>query len=283
MSRVESLIFEAGEKTHRDENFPVASYLISKKYRAPILAFYRFARAADDVADDVALTESQKVIQLNAFEDTLLGKSDATAEAFPLREEIAKHNLSPRHAQDLLIAFRQDANKQRYKNWDELMNYCAYSAAPVGRFVLDVHGESKNSWPASDALCAALQIINHLQDCKADYQRLKRIYIPQDVMSEYSLTEADLAADAASPALRQVIVMLAKKTKNLMRDSALAPHVKDLRLRVEVTVITSLANQLLELLIKRDPLSERVHLNKMQLVLTMFRAIFSVLFRRRNK
>ncbi len=89
----------------------------------------------------------------------------------------------PRHAQDLLHAFRQDVTKLRYANWDELIDYCSRSAMPVGRFVLDVHGESRDTWPASDALCAALQIINHLQDCAADYRTLDRVYIPLDALA----------------------------------------------------------------------------------------------------
>ena len=95
----------------------------------------------------------------------------------PLRAAIAERGLSPKHAQDLLTAFRMDASKHRYANWDELIHYCTYSANPVGRFVLDVHGESRATWPANDALCTVLQIINHLQDCGADYRRLEsRLY-----------------------------------------------------------------------------------------------------------
>ena len=171
-------VWDPGEKTHRDENFPVASHLVSKRHRAAILAFYRFARAADDVADDPALSESEKIRKLDRFEDTLLGRTGDIADALPLRAVIAERGLLPKHAQDLLTAFRMDAGKHRYADWDELIHYCSYSAMPVGRFVLDVHGESRALWPANDALCAALQIINHLQDCGADYRRLDRVYIP---------------------------------------------------------------------------------------------------------
>ena len=96
--------------------------------------------------------------------------------------------MSPRHAQDLLSAFRQDATKLRYANWDELIDYCSRSAMPVGRFVLDVHGEARETWPSSDALCAALQIINHLQDCGKDYRSLDRVYIPLDALSTSGAT-----------------------------------------------------------------------------------------------
>ena len=154
-------------KTHRDENFPVASLLVRAEHRRPILAFYEFARVADDVADHPSLTAAKKIELLDRMEADLLGEEspDANPQAAALRRALAERGLSPRHAQDLLRAFRLDAAKRRYKDWADLMSYCALSAMPVGRFVLDVHGESRSTWPASDAICAALQINNHLQDC----------------------------------------------------------------------------------------------------------------------
>ena len=97
-----------------------------------------------------------------------------------LRQALARARLTPQHALDLLEAFRRDVTKLRYADWDELMDYCRYSAMPVGRFVLDVHGEDRALWPANDALCAALQVINHLQDCAKDYRELDRVYLPLD-------------------------------------------------------------------------------------------------------
>ncbi|HVZ04450.1 squalene/phytoene synthase family protein, partial [Hyphomicrobium sp.] len=137
--------YKSGKSEH-DENFPVASRIIAPRYRAPILAFYRFARAADDAADNADLDPSSKLAILDALEDTLLGKSEAAADALPLRFELAARDLSPQHALDLLKAFRQDVVKTRYTTWAELIDYCRYSAMPVGRFVLDVHGESQKTW-----------------------------------------------------------------------------------------------------------------------------------------
>src|SRR5579884_1225006 len=107
-------VWEPGEKTHRDENFPVASHFVSKRHRPVILSFYRFARAADDVADHPELSEREKIELLDRFEETLLGGSDAIEDALPLRAAIAERGLSPRQAQDLLVAFRMDASKRRY-------------------------------------------------------------------------------------------------------------------------------------------------------------------------
>ncbi len=151
-------------KSEGDENFPVASRIVASRHRAPILAFYRFARAADDAADHPTLDPQSKLATLAALEETLLGRSDAAADAIPLREQLKLRDLSTQHALDLLKAFRQDVTKHRYATWEELLDYCRYSAMPVGRFVLDVHGEAKSTWAHSDALCAALQITIHLPD-----------------------------------------------------------------------------------------------------------------------
>jgi squalene synthase HpnC len=256
-------VWEAGEKTHRDENFPVASHLVSKRHRPPILAFYRFARAADDVADHPELSESEKIRKLDQFEETLLGKTDDIEDALPLRAAIRERGLSPKHGQDLLVAFRMDASKQRYADWDDLIHYCTYSAMPVGRFVLDVHGESRATWPANDALCAALQIINHLQDCGADYRRLDRVYIPLDRLAARSIPAGALGAPRASPDLLKTIHELAAETQALLGGADLSRGIRDLRLSLEVASIERLARKLVQMLVERDPLSQPVHLTKL--------------------
>jgi len=249
-------------KTHRGENFPVASLLIAPRHRAAILAFYRFVRAADDVADSPVLPAPEKIARLDRLEAGLLGDGDAAPEALTLRRALAARNLSPRHAQDLLAAFRTDATKLRYRDWDDLIGYCTYSAMPVGRFVLDVHGEDRRTWPASDALCAALQIINHLQDCGKDYRALDRVYIPLDAIERNRTKIEDLGADRAPPALRNCVRDLAARTSGLLREAApFAMMIDDLRLALEVSVIHKLAETLVGRLLRRDPLSERVHLN----------------------
>ena len=273
-------VWEAGEKTHRDENFPVASHLVSKQHRPVILAFYHFARAADDVADHPQLSESEKIRKLDQFEDTLLGKTDDIKDALPLRAVIAERGLSPKHGQDLLVAFRMDASKQRYANWDDLIHYCSYSAMPVGRFVLDVHGESRATWPANDALCAALQIINHLQDCGADYRRLDRVYIPVDRLAARNIPVEALAAPKASPELLATIHELAAETKELLGSADLSRGIQDLRLSLEVAAIERLARKLVHMLLERDPLSEPVHLNKRDFAYNLITAASIALGRR---
>src|SRR3569623_1270935 len=162
-------------KTHRDENFPVASWIIHPRHRALLLAFYNFVRTADDVADHATLSAEDKLAKLDLREAELLGRGDSQPEAVRLREAFAERAMPPRHALDLLVAFRMDVTKLRYENWDEVIHYCRYSAMPEGRFMIGVHGESTSTWAASDALCAALQINTHLQDCGKDFRELNRV------------------------------------------------------------------------------------------------------------
>jgi len=266
-------------KGHTDENFPVASWLIKPAYRAPILAFYRFARAADDVADHPTAAPDEKLRLLDEMERTLLGELDSAPEAFALRKVLNERSLSAQHAMLLLEAFRRDVTKLRYANWDELMDYCRYSAMPVGRFVLDVHREDRATWAWSDALCAALQVINHLQDSGKDYRELNRVYIPQDIFAD---VEA-LGAEKATPALQSAIATLARRTQDLLVEAKpFARHIRDKRLALEVSVIQTFAEDLDRRLQQRDPLSERVHHRKSELVPLAFSAFFSFLGRRRS-
>lgn len=271
----------APTKTHRGENFPVASALISARHRPAILAYYRFARAADDIADHPTLTEPEKFARLDALEDTLLGKTSSNGNALPLRAVLAERKLSPRHAQDLLTAFRMDVTKRRYANWDELIHYCTYSAMPVGRFVLDVHGESRDTWPGNDALCAALQIINHLQDCAKDFKALDRVYVPLDALGQEGLTVEALAESKGSPALLRVIRHLAERTDALLDQSQpFASQIVDTRLGVEVAVIQRVARHLNAGLKTLDPLSERVHHSKLEFLSVGGIAVVGELLRR---
>ena len=253
----------ASGKSHGDENFPVASHLIAARHRPAVMAFYDFVRAADDVADHPTLEPGEKLALLDRLEASLLGRSDAEAVARPLRAVLAERRLSPRHALDLLAAFRLDVTKARTADWADLMAYCSLSAMPVGRYVLDVHGESEATWPASDAVCAALQIINHIQDCGKDYRALDRVYVPDDALARAGLTVAALGAERASPALAGCLHDLAARTDALLDEGAGLPRaIRNVRLSLEIAAIHALARRLTGLLRVRDPLSERVHLGK---------------------
>ena len=249
-------------KGHRDENFPVASFLIAKRHRAAIMAFYNFVRTADDIADHATLPAAEKLRLLDRLESGLGGGNDEDAAAVRLRAALADRGLSPKHAQDLIAAFRLDVTKLRYRDWDDLIAYCSLSAMPVGRFVCDVHGESRAIWPLNDALCAALQIINHLQDCGDDYRNLDRVYVPQDALAASGAAVEALGADRATPALLDCLHRLAARTEALLGDSdGFAAAIADRRLALEVSVINVSAHRLTRLLQTRDPLCQPVHLS----------------------
>ena len=250
-------------RTAHSENFPVASRLIAARHRAVILAFYRFVREADDIADHSSLAPDEKLARLDAMAAALSGARDDVAAGVALRDALEARQLTPRHALDLLAAFRLDVTKKRYVDWSDLMAYCALSAMPVGRFVLDVHGEAAELWPASDAICASLQVINHLQDCGEDYADLDRVYLPEETLRRHGASVADLGAKQASPGLRAAIVDLARQSAALLEDGAsLAGGVRDFRLACEIGAIVRLARANRRRLERRDPLSERVHPSK---------------------
>jgi squalene synthase HpnC len=254
------------------ENFPVGSRLIPAKLRPHVMAFYGFARAADDIADNPDLMPAEKLARLDLMEATLLGRpagGGAPGRALRLRASLAECGVTPAHAVDLLAAFKQDAVKDRYADWDDLMAYCNLSAAPVGRFLLDLHGESAEHWRHSDALCNALQVINHLQDCQADYRALDRVYLPQDWLAACGSDVAELDAAAASPGLRQVLLHCVEGTEALLREARRLPFVlRSQGLGCESAAILALAEALTRRLKAGDPLAGRIALSKPAMAMT---------------
>ena len=248
----------ASGKDHRQENFPVASWLVRPAARAPIMSFYRFARAADDIADHPTAAPEEKLSLLAEMRAGLSG--EGAPEAMELAAVAHARGIDLAHAHDLLGAFVQDVTQNRTADWDALIAYCAMSAMPVGRFVLDVHGEPRSLWPMNDALCAALQIINHLQDCGKDYRTLDRVYIPDALMQAAGVPVSALGQPRATPALRAIITDLARQTQGLLETAKpFAAAIRDPRLSAEVAIIQALAEDLTRLLLTRDPLSESVH------------------------
>lgn len=252
-------------KDRADENFPVGSLLIRRDLRAHVHAFYAFARNADDVADSAALAADEKLRRLDAMEAVLLGAGDdaAAPSAARLRRSLAATGVAPRHARDLLRAFRQDATQRRYARWHDLHEYCRYSAMPVGRHVLDLHGEDEATHPPSDALCTSLQVLNHLQDCARDLAALDRCYLPGDLLAQAGGSVEDLRRPAETPALRRVFDALLDEVDRLNEAAAALPRrTRDRRLRLETAVILGLARRLARRLRRGDPLARRVKLSR---------------------
>lgn len=266
-------------KDHRSENFPVGSRLIAARHRPAVMAYYRFARAADDIADAVAPAE-QRLARLDAMANGLRGAAGAPAVARDLGAVLAARNLDPANAHDLLEAFRRDVTQDRYPDWAALLDYCRWSAMPVGRFMLDVHGEEPALRSASDALCAALQIINHLQDAREDYRILGRVYLPLEALAAAGIGVEALGAAAAPPALAEVVRDLARRCTPLLADAAdFAAGIASPGLAYEVAVIHALAVDLVRRL-ERDPFGRRRHHGRLSAAMVAITACGAMAMRR---
>jgi hydroxysqualene synthase len=264
------------------ENFPVGSWLLPAHLRPHIAVYYNFARAIDDIADNPDTPPDEKIKRLSEFERAVLGDSDpdpAYATGHRMRDSLKETGTTPQHCLDLVDAFKQDAVKGRYDDWDDLMHYCIRSAAPVGRYLLDLHGGSVDGYGPSDALCNALQVINHLQDCQDDYQTMDRVYLPGDWMAEDGATVEQLDHDKAAPGIRKVIDRCLDATDELMTEARRLPSgLKSKRLAMESAFIVRIADALIKRLREEDPVAGRVQLSKPGFVWCGIRGVGSVLF-----
>ncbi|MCP1241628.1 squalene synthase HpnC [Acetobacter lambici] len=251
-----------------DENFPVGSFLLSRKLRPHVHAYYDYARVIDDIADCETLSPEDKITRLNAMEDVLHGQRSAinradALSAARLRASLIQTNVPFETATDLLIAFRDDSRGHEYRTWDDLLHYCKYSANPVGRYLICLHGEDPAAFGPSDALCTSLQILNHLQDCAKDLERLERCYMPSELMQQAGTSAQDLLAGRTSPAMRRVFNTLLDGVDALnLQASALPAHIRDQRFRMECAAIVELAHRLTQRLRREDPLAGRVALRR---------------------
>jgi squalene synthase HpnC len=266
------------------ENFPVGSWLLPANLRPHIAVFYNFARAIDDIADSGGLASDAKVARLDAFKKVILGGpagQPGLEKADIMMRCLAATGIAPQHCLDLIAAFKQDAVKSRYRNWDELLEYCRLSAAPVGRFLVDLHGGSRDGYSPSDSLCMALQVINHLQDFKDDYRALDRVYLPQDWMAEAGARIEDLDGQSMQPPLRQVIDRCLDATAVLLADGGTLPDgLTSRRLAMESAGIVNIALTLVAKLRRNDPLARRVVLSKLGYAGCILLGIIQFLLRR---
>ena len=270
-----------------DENFPVGSWLLPARLRPHIATFYAYARAIDDIADNPELEPADKIARLDGFARAVSG-ADAADPAFrkahEIRRSLAETGVTHRHCVDLTRAFKQDAVKLRYDDWDDLMGYCNLSAAPVGRYLVDLHGESSAAYPASDALCNALQVLNHLQDCGNDYRALDRVYLPRDWMTAAGAGVEALGETRSTTALRRVLDRCLDGTDGLLGLADRLPlQLRNLRFAMEAAAIVAIARRLGAELRRRDPLAERVVLTKPQFAACCARGAGQVLFRPRRR
>lgn len=253
-------------KNKHQENFPVGMMMFNKDIRKIVADYYRFARYADDIADNPHLKPQNKVDKLYELEEIFTGQKSYKGQKLKfvqiLKDEFAKHNLSPDLATDLLIAFRKDSLGFDYQTWGQLVDYCKYSAAPVGKFMLAVHQENPSTYLPATSLCVALQIVNHVQDLKYDVSLLKRLYLPSEIMKKYHLRQEDLVQNQSSISVQKAVKHIMEKTLGLVKEGSILPElIKSLSLRIEVCIILSLTNIMIKKILKGDILAREIKLS----------------------
>ena len=253
-------------KNQKQENFPVGMMMFNRNIRKIVSDYYRFARYADDIADNPHLKPQNKVDKLYELEEIFTSQKSYKGQKLKfvqtLKDEFAKHNLSPDLATDLLIAFRKDSLGFDYQTWGQLVDYCKYSAAPVGKFMLAVHQENPSTYLPATSLCVALQIVNHVQDLKYDVSLLKRLYLPAEIMKKYHLRTEDLVQDKSSISVQKAVKHIMEKTLGLVKEGSILPElIKSLSLRIEVCIILSLTNIMIKKILKGDILAREIKLS----------------------
>jgi len=203
------------------ENFPVASRLLPRRLRQPTTVIYAFARTADDFADEGNRSPAERLKLLDDYEirlQRLLAGAPGSDPVFiALADVIKRYALPIGLFQDLLSAFSQDVTRQRYENIDEVMDYCRRSANPVGRLLLYLYNQAEaENLTLSDQICTALQLINFQQDLYQDYDEHNRIYLPQDEMRKYQVSESDLQNRISNTAMQNLVQSQIQRAKVLL-------------------------------------------------------------------
>jgi phytoene synthase len=206
------------------ENFPVGSLLLPPQFRHPVALIYRFAREADDLADEGNAPAPARLEQLERFREQLRRIEGGIPPEIPwfgaLAEVIREHDLPVPAFADLLSAFAQDVTQQRYANFSEVLDYCRRSASPVGRLLLHLFRRANDrTFEWSDSICSALQLVNFWQDVAIDYAR-GRIYLPQDEMKRHGVTEQHIAERRCDDAWRTLIQFQIDRARGMLQAGA---------------------------------------------------------------
>lgn len=261
------------------ENFPVASRLLPKHLRMPIAVIYAFARRADDFADEGNLNNNERITALNDFSHKLdlieQDKEVNGATFIALADVIRQHQLPISLFHDLLTAFKMDVTKARYTNFGEVMEYCRYSANPVGRLLLHLNNAATpQNLGYSDAVCSALQLTNFLQDISQDLDESDRIYLPQDEMKQYGVSEEDIRNKLTNPASHKLIQFQIERARKLMQAGAPIGKVLKGRMGLELRMTIMGGSRILyKLNQQHDDVFSRPRLNKWDIGWIIWKAI----------
>ncbi len=244
-NRSRAKLEEHSGKTAKTENFPVGSRMLPVQLRPYALAFYHFARTVDDIADSGRLAANEKVRRLDCFAEVLFGNDSTTPEcdkAHAMRRSLAETGVTPKHCTDIVDSCRQDSHKLRFADWGELVDQMNLSASPIGRYLIDLHREPITAYPMSDALCHALQLLDHLQDVGEDYRANNRIYIPEKWMAAAGVDTAELGLTRTSKPVRMVINRCLDAVDDMFVVAAgLHDQLHNLRFTMEVVTMIAVA------------------------------------------
>lgn len=236
------------------ENFPVASILLPKRLRRAVEVIYYFAREADDIADEGDLPDEERLARLDEFRAELTrienGETPQTPLFKALAEIVKKYQLPLQLLHDLLDAFSQDVVKKRYANYDELLDYCRRSANPVGRLLLHLYdAATPQNLAYSDDICTSLQLINFWQDVQKDYA-IARIYLPQDEMARFGVSETHIAQSRADQAWQALMQFQVQRARDMMRRGTPLGSILGGRIGLEMRLIIAGGNRILSKLEK---------------------------------
>jgi squalene synthase HpnC len=263
-------------RTHY-ENFPVVSFLIKKKLRKHVAILYWFARTADDIADNPNIPVKDKIIKLNQFDDRLTSLLKGNYEneyELALSNTIHVMHLTKSLLYDLLSAFRQDLVKKRYQSFEDLLNYCKYSANPIGRLILEINNiRDSDAFYYSDKICTALQLINFYQDVTIDHG-LDRIYFPLDEMSMFSVSENMFEFNKINHNLEKLVKYNIDRTENILREGEKLLKYLPGRLKIEIKWTVLGGMTILNKIRNNDfNIFTRPKLNKLDFLVLLFKSI----------
>jgi len=224
------------------ENFPVASLALPRRLRPAVASVYAFARSADDIADEGEIALAERLAGLARLERGVGEAPEAHLGGDPVLLAVTdtrrRFQLPAEPFVDLISAFRQDLSQRRYQDFGELMGYCRRSANPVGRILLRLYGaDTATNLGYSDAICSALQLINFLQDLRSDLLQRDRIYLPQDELARFRVSESDIAEGRTTPGLSRLIVFQCRRAHRLLQAGSPLGRTLDGRAGLELRMI----------------------------------------------
>ena len=275
----ESLAYTRWLATSHYENFHVVSVLLPKKLHQDFYNVYSFCRWADDLGDEIGdVAESLRLLSWWRGELDRMYAGTASHPVFvALGPTVRRYGLERQTFADLILAFERDQTKTRYADWDEVLEYCVYSANPVGRLVLGLCGyRDEARYALSDKTCTALQLANFWQDVTVDTGK-DRVYLPQDLMARHGVTDADLFTSRFTPGFARVMEEACGVARELFVAGLALPGMVDRRLALDLRLFSEGGLAVLDKIERQgwDVLRERPKIGKIQRVGLFVRALWA--------